>query len=95
MFFFQSSKGGAVIHVFAWVKAQNFQNPELKKLKSYAFKTLKLFPCLPRLLSSADKLCKQFVPKSALTECPSCSGSKSLGALIVFLKELFENLKLI
>ena len=42
------------------------------------------------LTSSADNLCKQFRPRSSLTECRSWSGSKQFDTLKVFLKEFFE-----
>ena len=41
-------------------------------------------------LSSAVNLCKQFGPRSGMTECRSWSGSKLFDTLIVFLKEIFE-----
>ena len=42
------------------------------------------------LMSSADNFCKQFGPRSGLTERRDISGSKLFDTLIVFLKELFE-----
>ena len=44
--------------------------------------------CSQWLLSSADNLCKQIVPRP--TECSSWSGFKMFDTLIVFLKEFFE-----
>ena len=37
----------------------------------------------------------QFGPRSGLTECQSWSGSKKFDTLIVFLKELFENVNFV
>ena len=42
------------------------------------------------LPTCADKLCKQFGPRSGLTKCQALSGSK----LLDILKELLENLDL-
>ena len=50
----------------------------------FGFKTLYL------LESSADNFCKQFGPRSGLTESWAWSGSKLVDTLIVFLKEFFE-----
>ena len=44
-----------------------------------------------QLLSSADILCKQSGPRSGSTECPSSSGSKPLGTLVVFLKDFAKS----
>ena len=43
-------------------------------------------------MSYADKLCKQFGPRSGPTECRSLSGSKQFDTLIVFLKEFMKKL---
>ena len=42
------------------------------------------------LVSSADKFCKQFGPRLGPTTCRAWSGSKLFDALMVFLKEVFE-----
>ena len=42
------------------------------------------------LVSSADNLCKQFGPRSGLTNCQAWSGSKLFDILMLFLKEFFE-----
>ena len=44
-----------------------------------------------QLLLSVDNLSKQFVPRSALTECQSWSGFRPFDILMMFLKEFFEN----
>ena len=49
---------------------------------------------LSLLMSSADKFCKQFGPRSGPTKCLSCSGSKLFDTLIEFLKEFFEKVDL-
>ena len=41
-------------------------------------------------MPSAEHLCKQFRPRSGLTECQAKSGSKLFDTLIVFLKEFFK-----
>ena len=41
-------------------------------------------------LSSADNLCKQFVPRSGPTKCRAWSGSKLFDTLMVFRKEILE-----
>ena len=42
------------------------------------------------LVSSAENLCKQFVPRPGPTKCPACSGSKLFDTRMVFPKEYFE-----
>ena len=44
-------------------------------------------------VSSADNPCKQFGPRSDLTFCQPCSGSKLFGTLMAFLKKKFEKVK--
>ena len=39
------------------------------------------------IVSSADNICKQFVPRSGPTNCRACSGSKLFDTLM---KEFFE-----
>ena len=60
-------------------------------VKKYAVLSGVLFGltlCL--LVSSADNLCKQFGPRSGLTEHWAWSGSKLFDILMVILKEVFE-----
>ena len=52
--------------------------------------TLRIKP--NKFLSSADNLCKQFVPRTGPTKCWALSGSKLFDTLIVFLKEFFGKL---
>ena len=42
------------------------------------------------LVSSADKFCKQFGPRSGLTKSQALSGSKLFDTLMVLLKEFFK-----
>ena len=57
--------------------------------KGYMLMLMKLFPCLQRLLSSADNLYKQFGPRSGRTNVGPGPDPKRL-TLWVFLKEFFE-----
>ena len=57
-------------------------------LASYVF----IIPCQLRLLSSNENLCKQFRPRSALTERRPWSGYKPFDTLIVCLKEHLKKL---
>ena len=51
-----------------------------------------LFSCQQRLLLSADNFCKQFVPRSVLTERRSWSEYRPFDTLIVFLKDALKKL---
>ena len=76
-----------MVHDISCNLVNNFTSFHLY-LAAYVF----IIPCQQRLLSSNENLCKQFRPRSALTERRPWSGYKPFDTLKVFLQEILKKL---
>ena len=91
-FFFKINSGIPSDCQTVWIQLRQKVRPDLgpnclQRLSAGKESNMKMI--WPYILLTLLVICKQFVPRSGLTECWCRSGSKQFDTLIVFLKEFF------